>query len=235
MVDLRKDLLDALYHSPSDDILKKIEQTCMQWGFEYYAYGLRVPLPLTHPKTVLKNNYPLAWQERYQCMNYLAIDPSITACQQSISLVIWTDALFSSARSMWEEAQAHDLHVGWAQAVVDRAGFASMLTFARPRGTITPKEIAAREHEFHWLAYIAHQVMSRSLSESMHSECVKLTGREVEILRWTADGKTSSDIALILSISENTVNFHIKNAISKLSTPNKTAAVVQAALLGYLN
>ena len=35
--------------------------------------------------------------------------------------------------------------------------------------------------------------------------------REKEILKWTAEGKTSAEIAIILSISENTVNFHQKN------------------------
>ncbi len=35
--------------------------------------------------------------------------------------------------------------------------------------------------------------------------------REKEILKWTAEGKTSAEIAMILSISENTVNFHQKN------------------------
>ncbi len=34
--------------------------------------------------------------------------------------------------------------------------------------------------------------------------------REKEILKWTAEGKTSAEIAMILSISENTVNFHQK-------------------------
>ncbi len=51
---------------------------------------------------------------------------------------------------------------------------------------------------------------------------------------WTAEVKTSGEIAEILKISERTVNFHINNAIAKLDTPNKTAAAVRAALLGLL-
>lgn len=39
--------------------------------------------------------------------------------------------------------------------------------------------------------------------------------REKEILKWTAEGKTSAEIAMILSISENTVNFHQKNMQKK--------------------
>ena len=55
------------------------------------------------------------------------------------------------------------------------------------------------------------------------------------MLKWTADGKTSSDIAQILAISVDTVNFHVRNATAKLGAANKTAAVVRAAMLGWLN
>ena len=63
---------------------------------------------------------------------------------------------------------------------------------------------------------------------------VELSRREIEVLRWTGDGKTSGEIAAILHISERTVNFHISNTITKLQVSNKTAAVLQAALLGLL-
>ncbi|MTJ79618.1 MAG: hypothetical protein F8N37_01155 [Telmatospirillum sp.] len=63
----------------------------------------------------------------------------------------------------------------------------------------------------------------------------KLTEREIEVLRWTASGKTSGEISDILSISVNTVNFHLKNTITKLRTANKTAAVFEAARAGILS
>jgi len=63
----------------------------------------------------------------------------------------------------------------------------------------------------------------------------KLTKREVEILRWTAQGKSSEEIASILYLSVNTINYHIKKSTSKLGTTNKTAAAVKASLLGLLN
>jgi LuxR family transcriptional regulator len=53
-------------------------------------------------------------------------------------------------------------------------------------------------------------------------------------LRWTADGKTSSEVGEILYISERTVNFHVNNALIKLGAANKTAGVIKAAALGFL-
>jgi DNA-binding CsgD family transcriptional regulator len=60
----------------------------------------------------------------------------------------------------------------------------------------------------------------------------QLTEREIEILKWTAVGKTADDIALILSMKKRTVHFHVANAVQKMGVCNKTAAVVQAALSG---
>ncbi len=60
----------------------------------------------------------------------------------------------------------------------------------------------------------------------------QLTEREIEILKWTAAGKSADDIALILSMKKRTVHFHVANAVQKMGVSNKTAAVVQAALSG---
>lgn len=69
--------------------------------------------------------------------------------------------------------------------------------------------------------------------ESLRSYGMKpLTAREIEILKWTAEGKTAGDIAIILSMKERTVHFHVANAVLKMGACNKTAAVVQAALSG---
>lgn len=59
-----------------------------------------------------------------------------------------------------------------------------------------------------------------------------LTSREIEILRWSSVGKTAADIAVILSMKERTVHFHVANAVQKMGVSNKMSAVVQAALNG---
>ncbi|MFK3974467.1 helix-turn-helix transcriptional regulator [Pseudomonas sp. NPDC087358] len=59
-----------------------------------------------------------------------------------------------------------------------------------------------------------------------------LTSREVEVLKWSAEGKTAAEVAMILDLKSRTVNFHIGSAIRKIGVNNKTSAVVQAALQG---
>ena len=69
----------------------------------------------------------------------------------------------------------------------------------------------------------------------MRESTVQLTEREIMVLRWTAEGKTSGEISSILDITERTVNFHIANAMVKLNAVNKTAAVIRAAMVGLLH
>jgi len=90
----------------------------------------------------------------------------------------------------------------------------------------------ARLPRMQWLALVTHKAFSRVIRARLASDSPALTARELEVLRWTADGKSAQDIAEILLLSKNTVDFHIRNSIMKLDAPNKTAAVVRAVLLG---
>lgn len=67
----------------------------------------------------------------------------------------------------------------------------------------------------------------------MNDEAIKdvLTLREKDILRWCSEGKTSEEIAMLMGLSERTVNFHIGNSIKKLSVANKTVATAKAVYL----
>ncbi|MBO0142915.1 autoinducer binding domain-containing protein [Agrobacterium sp. Ap1] len=58
-----------------------------------------------------------------------------------------------------------------------------------------------------------------------------LTVRELEVVRWTAQGKTSVEIGQILTLSDHTVNAYMTNAIKKLDCVNRTQLVAKALRL----
>ena len=70
------------------------------------------------------------------------------------------------------------------------------------------------------------------LAEHMGEE--DLTTRELEVLHLIRDGCKNKQIAGQLSISENTVNFHIKNIVDKLGANDRTHAVTIAVRRGLL-
>lgn len=61
-----------------------------------------------------------------------------------------------------------------------------------------------------------------------------LTERELELLQLLAEGRSNKDIALALALSENTVKYHIKNILQKLSVHNRTEAAAHAVRTGLV-
>lgn len=55
-----------------------------------------------------------------------------------------------------------------------------------------------------------------------------LTPRAAETLLWLAQGKTNSDIAIILGITESTVKKHVQEMFEKLGVETRGAAIVRA-------
>ncbi len=62
----------------------------------------------------------------------------------------------------------------------------------------------------------------------------RLSEREIQCLTWTAAGKTSSEIAGILGLSEHTVNHYLNHVTKKLDAVNRTQAVVKALKRGLI-
>ncbi len=78
------------------------------------------------------------------------------------------------------------------------------------------------------ITIIKKAVEMRRQMEAMKGKALALSPREKEVLKWLIQGKSSWDIASILHISKNTVNFHIKNLFQKLDVVNRTQAVSEA-------
>ncbi len=62
----------------------------------------------------------------------------------------------------------------------------------------------------------------------------RLTPREVEVLRYVADGLTDREIAAALFVSRNTAANHVANILGKLAVPNRAAAAAYAVRHGLV-
>jgi len=61
-----------------------------------------------------------------------------------------------------------------------------------------------------------------------------LSGREMEVLSCLSQGKTTSQIANELFISENTVKTHVRHILEKLVASNRAEAVSKAVQMGLI-
>ena len=62
-----------------------------------------------------------------------------------------------------------------------------------------------------------------------------LTKREREILVLIFEGKSSIEVANIISVSKRTVDFHLSRAYEKLNVSNRFQAFKKAIELGLIN
>ncbi|CAN7722635.1 autoinducer binding domain-containing protein [Variovorax sp. LjRoot130] len=121
-----------------EDAFAQIALGARELGFEYCAYGLRLPLSFTNPKTLILSSYERGWRERYLEAGYPRTDPTVAHGTRSAHPVVWSNKLFERAPQMWEEARSFGLRVGWAQSCFDADGRMGMLTLARSNERFLP-------------------------------------------------------------------------------------------------
>jgi DNA-binding CsgD family transcriptional regulator len=116
-------------------------------------------------------------------------------------------------------------------------GQVSMLTWAGGRHPACAKILLEEVgSELLAVAHFAMQFLHKSATEGAHpSEVeIRLTPRERDCLRLTAQGYREADVARIIEIAPTTVRYHVDNVVEKLGASNRTHAVAIAAQLGLL-
>ena len=81
---------------------------------------------------------------------------------------------------------------------------------------------------------VMKKVLGRMSSASQPAETISLTPRELEVLEWMATPNTYKQIALQLSVTEETIRSHAKNILEKMKQPNRAQAVLAALKIGLI-
>ena len=88
------------------------------------------------------------------------------------------------------------------------------------------------EEILHLIVPHFHEALRRLIGPA--SEALTLTPKEIEVLNWVKLGKCTWDISVILSISERTVKFHVKNILRKLGATTRAHAVAKGLEFGII-
>lgn len=91
--------------------------------------------------------------------------------------------------------------------------------------------MAARGQQ--WLSPRVTEVLLKSAGSSTPTAVDKLTRREAEVLQLMAHGRTNNQIAVALSITEQTVKNYVSNIFSKLGVATRVEAVLVAINQGW--
>ena len=160
---------------------------------------------------------------------YRQLRPDLVLMDQGLPGASGTEALIAirnqstQAKIIMLTTSAGDIEIQRAL----RAGASAYVLKSTPKNELLQiiREVAAGRRR------IPTDVAGR-VAEHLGQE--DLTPREVEVLEMIRDGNRNKQIADKLSISETTVNFHIKNIVDKLQANDRTHAVTIALRRGLL-
>lgn len=156
----------------------------------------------------------------------------------SANVMIWSQASASASASASDDS----LHCEDSGGVLGAHGvtYAAMganstlysISYTRTGPAVTEEERSAVAWKLRYL----NDLIRRYCEALNLFECgaSALTEREIEILRWTADGKCTNDVALILGISGHTVNYHLKQISKKMNCSTKLQAATYAAAINII-
>ncbi|QAS81201.1 LuxR family transcriptional regulator [Rhizobium leguminosarum bv. trifolii] len=181
-------------------------------------------------------SYPDEWQDHYAKMGYDRIDPIIKKSRKQADAFRWSEAHNDMSkteleRRFFEEAAAFGLRSGVSVPLHGPGGSFAIMSFARP-SSCEPENKMVTYLKF--AAVHFHLSVADFAKQRVAGKYPELTPRERECILWVARGKSSWDIGRILGISDNTVNFHIKNITRKLDVSSRTVAALKAASLGII-
>jgi DNA-binding CsgD family transcriptional regulator len=166
-------------------------------------------------------------------------DPVLRRLMTSSRPVVYDQALYveGGAGDLWE-AQAPFGYRSGISLAMHLAGGQHFL-FGMDRDQPLPAsdvDLTRMVADIHLLAAYSQEAAIRLLQPQadVRPPARRLSPREREVLQWTAQGKTSWAVAQILSVSEHTVEFHVKNAMAKLGASNRNMAIARASALGLI-
>jgi DNA-binding CsgD family transcriptional regulator len=204
----------------------------LEFPFVNAVLVIEPPGPGEHAECLIIGNTPQAFLEASRDPTATARDP-VNRRLRSLSVpFIYDQDLYTAdaAGDLWETQAAFGYKTGVAVAL-HLPDFRHFL-LGVDRDTALPREeqkLTRLMADLQLLAVHAQDAASRLLKpESAQMPPPDLTPREVEILRWTMEGKTAWAVGAILGVAEGTVNFHLRNIFRKLGASSKHQAVLKA-------
>lgn len=232
-IDMMASILDA---KDKTEFLLCLSIATRKCGFDSFVIGLQVTNADGMIEHHVTSAYPNAWQKLYSERNYVAQDPTVTYCQKHTESVVWSESMFERARPMLEEARHYGIGFGISAPIHERIGTKSMISLARDRPLDKDIHETAKLHSaVKVLSSCAHFTASRLFTNQLKEfPRLTLTSQEERCLRWVAQGKTAWEIGKIMTISEPTVVFHLKNLMRKLDVINRYQALAVSIRLGLI-
>ena len=235
---LQGDYQSVLEAQNQDQFRSVVVRFAQHLGFDKVTATVAIDRPGMNPEFIAIHNTPVAYLQTFEDTAFARGDPVTQHCKRNTVPIIWSQDTYLDRGAMdrWEHQAQFGYRSGIAMALHLPEGRHFMIGVDRDQALPNDgNELTRMVADLQLFAVHAQDTALRVLvSEGARPELPALTPRELEVLRWTMDGKTTSAISAILGIGDRTAVFHLQNAMQKLNCNSKHVAVVKALRLGLL-
>jgi len=228
-------LIEASSTACGEQSLKTaVEGFALTHGFELFAY-----LHLRAKRSFAVSNYPTEWQALYFDRSYNRIDPVITAAKRGMRAFRWSidrdrPGITHDLRRFYDEAAKYEIRSGFSIPVRTGFGEFAILTLASSSSvSLSDGKYMDAVQAAAAVAFIHARFVQQGRPGGA-SAPVALSPRELMCLRWSAEGKSMHDIALVAGLKYSTVRFYLDTAKTKLDVvtlPQATALAIKLMLI----
>ena len=202
-----------------------------------------LPPPNEHTSLMRKRHllvgaFPPDWMDHYFKQGYAHIDPVVSRGRRDLSPSCGPNAApfarpehDAVVSRMFGEAREFNLKAGFVVPMITIDGAIIAASLGGEAAEVPP---TARG----MISTISAFAIGQAIELRDQEKKRKLSGvtpREVECLKWAAEGKSEWEISEILSISEHTADKHLSNARRKLGAANRAQAVANAIRWGLIS
>ena len=208
-------------------------------GFDGFFYGAHLNRSIGNATRFCLRGSDDAWCARYHRRGYERIDPLISYASCRFIPVFWNQTYFfaAGAARLYEDGVKYGLKGGVAVPMYGPNVRVALVNFIlnadQTNGAFEATAILSQAQLLACYLHEAFQKFEKDLDD-LNVDGKGLSQREIECLQWSAEGKTSWEIARILLLSERTIVFHLGNAAHKLGAVNRRQAIVRAIALGII-
>ena len=174
----------------------------------------------------------LPWKERFIVLGGGSACPG--ASDRFLGLLAATMRRWAEAEQHFETALALNERSGARAPLAHTQHDFGRLLLDRRLPADRPRAIALLRQAQENAESLGLVALARDVAPLLEAQAVNtagpdnLTAREIEVLRLMAIGRGNADIALVLSISLNTVATHVRNILAKTGCANRTEAAAYA-------
>ena len=213
-----------------DQLSEELAQVIRQAGFEYFTY-----LHSRAHGINLVTNTPPDWQALYLDATARSVDPMIAQARGRMRLFAWNLAILrqnssDTAKVLLDDAYRRGMRFGLTIPIEIGFGHIAALILTSATQAVTQEPVDEVRAAMA-VALLYGRYQNRHIASRSDPGSASLSPMQAVCLRWSAEGKTMRDVALIEGLSYSTVAFHLCNSRRALGASSMPHAIAIATRL----